>query len=156
MNYDEEAYNELRRGLRINKNQLDEEAINQPNNYFHACEGYAFAVSVRDKKEHSLEVLTAELDREVRDVALRDRYKITDKATAQQITREPDYQLARKDWLDSCLMAARWDALRNSYRQRADMLRGLIQLHQTGYFGEVTGASERSDARQRFIERHRG
>lgn len=153
MRYDEDDHRRLLQDLAINKEMLDEEAICQPQNYFHACEGYAFAVSRRDKRKHELEIEIATLDRDVRDAAEAEGVKITEPQVKHQISREPDYDRRHRAWLSACLEADRWQALQNAYRQRADMLRGLIQLHQTGYFGEVTGAGQRGEARSRVLDR---
>ncbi len=148
--YDQKFYDELRDGMRINRNALDEEAITQPNSFFHASEGCVLAESRRDKKKHDLEVIVAELDKDVRDSMTAEGEKITEALVKAQIAREQDFHRAHEEYLDACLEADLWEALRNAYRQRADMLKSLITLYQSGYFGEVTGAPERREARSRF------
>ena len=150
---DDRDLDQLKSELLIERDSLDEEAIRQPNSYFHVSENFVFAAARRDKAKHDLEVVVAELDRDVRDAMQTDGDKITEALVKAQITREQDYQRAYGAYLDSCLEADRWEALRNAYRQRAEMLKGLIQLYQSNYFGEVTGAAERSAARGRFNER---
>ena len=149
MRYDEETYNELLRDLAIDKHRLDDETIRQPGLFFHASEGCAFAMARRDKKERDLKITMAELDRGIRDNAQSDGVKITEAYVNQQILREDDYSAAHSAFLDARLEADKWEALKNSFRQRADMLRALVQLYSTNYFGEVTGSSDRAAARQR-------
>lgn len=153
MKYDEDAYDRLQGELRIDRDALDEESVRQPNSFFHASEGHAYALSRRDKSKQSLEVTVAELDRDVRDAMVTEGEKVTEALVKAQIIREQDYHRAHGIYLDACLEADRWEALRNAYRQRADALRGLIQLYQSGYFGEVTGAGERREARSRLDDR---
>lgn len=155
MKYDDETYRHLRAGLKIDRDALDEEVISQPNEFFHASEGYVVAAGRRDRKKHDLEVEIAQLDKDVRDSMTADGEKITEALVKAQINREPDFQRAHSEYLVACLEADRWEAMRNAYRQRADMLRSLVQLHQAGYFGEVTGSSERRYARDRFDEKRR-
>ncbi len=151
--YDQAFYDKLSADIKINRDALDEEAVRQPNSFFHAAEGCVLAQSRRDKKKHELDVAVAELDKDVRDSMVTEGEKITEALVKAQIAREPDFHKAHKGYLDACLEADLWEALRNAYRQRAEMLRSLIQLYQAGYFGEVTGASERREARVRFDER---
>lgn len=155
MQYDNETYRQLRDGLKIDRDVLDEEVISQPNEYFHASEGHVLAAARRDRKKHDLEVEVAKLDKDVRDFMAVSGERATEASVKAQINREPDFHRAHTAYLEACLEADRWEAMRNAYRQRADMLRSLVQLHQTGYFGEVTGASERRYSRERFDERRR-
>ncbi len=156
MKYDEKAYDQLRVGLAIDKASLDEEAIRQPNDFFHASEGYAIAVSRRDGRKHELEITIAQIDRDIRDNADSEGEKLTEALIRNRVTSDSEHQRAYHEYLDACLVADRWQALQNAYRQRADMLRSLIQMYLTGHFGEVTGSAERTGARERFNEGRRG
>lgn len=153
MKYDENDHKDLRHELRIDRNALDEEAICQPNNYYHASEGHVQALSRRDRKKYDLEVITSELDAEVRANWPQRAEKMTEAQVKARIVTDPRYQEVHDSYCAAGLEADRWEALRNAYRQRADMLKSLVQLHQAGYFGEVTGAAERRDARARFDNR---
>ena len=155
MKYDEDDYKALQVGLKIDRDALDEESIVQPNNFYHASEGHVTALSRRDRLKHDLEVTVAELDKDVREAMVSEGEKVTEAQVKAQITREGDYHKAQRSYLNACLEADRWEALRNAYRQRADMLKGLIQLYQAGYFGEVVGSAERRDARSRFDDKRR-
>jgi hypothetical protein len=153
MKYSNDTYETLKEGLRIDRDRLDEELIVQPHNFYHVSEGHVQALSRRDKLKHDLDVTVAELDKDVRDAMVAENEKVTEAQVKAQITREQDYHRAQRSYLDACLEADRWEALKNAYRQRADMLKSLIQLVQSSYFGEVTGSSERREARSRFDER---
>jgi hypothetical protein len=150
MKYDEEALQDLQEGLRIDRDRLDEENISQPNGYFHASEGYAFAVSRRDKKKHDLEVTIAELDKEIRDSCAVNGDKITEAGVEKEIKREQKYHRAVQEHLNAALIANRWEALKEAYKQRSYVFGNLATLHASGYFGEVTGSGERRNARERF------
>ncbi len=150
MKYDDETFQSLKDDLKIDRDALDTESIEQPSRFFHASEGHVFAISRRDHQKQKLEIEIAELDKDVRDAMVAEGEKITEMQVKHQITREQDYQRAYSVYLNACLEADKWEALKNAYRQRADMLKGLIQLHQSGYFGEVTGAAERKDSRSAF------
>ena len=153
MKYDDEAYDALRAGIRIERDVLDEELIRNAQDFHHAGEGFAVNKSRRDAALAKLERVKAEVYLDIRENMVADNEKITETKLEQKVLQEDDYKIAHRDYLAACRDADRWEALRNSYRQRADMLRSLVQLHTTGYFGELTGASERRDARERFEER---
>jgi hypothetical protein len=149
----EDDFDFLQKQIQINRDQLDEELIRQPHNFFHVAEGYVKAVSRRDKLKHDLERTIAQLDLDVREAALAENEKATDKSVTAQIQREQDYHRAVTAHLAACHEAAKWEALRESYRQRGYVLKDLVALYMTGYFGEMTGAEERRGARERFDER---
>lgn len=152
MKYDRDAYADLRAAIKIDRERLDDELIANSHNFHHAGEGFAYAKSRRDAAEAALERVKAELDNEVRERMVADEEKYTETQIKQIILRETEFKDAHKKYLAACLEADSWEALRNSYRQRADMLKSLVQLYTTGYFGELTGASERREARERLVE----
>ena len=151
--YDDAAFTSLKDSMRIDRDALDEELIRQSSHFYHASEGCVYATSRRDGVKHDLEVLVAELDKDVRDAMVTNGDKVTEALVKAQIVREQDYHRQHQVYLDACLVADRWEALRNAYRQRADMLKSLVTLLQAGYFGDVTGSAERRAARGRFDDR---
>ena len=56
---------DFREYLNVDKYNLDEEWVNQPNNFMDACEWYADAVVERDKCKEQLELLRAEVSKEI-------------------------------------------------------------------------------------------
>lgn len=148
--YDEEAYETLRAGIRIDRDILGDELIRNAQDFHHAGEGFAMATGRRDQAKSKLEKTMAEVDNDIRDNAAAEDEKLTEALIKQRVTKDQDYQRAMKVYLSACLEADRWEILRNSYRQRAEMLKALVQLHMAGYFGEVTGSAERREALHRY------
>jgi len=153
MKYDLKMYDELERGLSIDRDDLDTELIRQANQFFHASEGAAYAESIKDKEKFFVEKVYAELDNDIRDTMTSDGERVTEDKVKQQINREQDYQAAFQSLLKAGLDHKRWEALKNAYRMRGEMLKGLVSLHNSNYFGEVTGAGERRDSRERLRSR---
>lgn len=153
MKYNDEEYQNLSAKLKINRDLLDEEALEQPHLYFHSSEAYTISVAEKDKKKLALELEEANLDKIIREEKIANEEKITDKIIAQEIIRDQDYQRAAKEHIDIVLVSNRWNALKEAYRQRADMIKILQNLYSSGYFGEVTGSAERTEARKRFNDR---
>lgn len=155
MNYTDKEYQQISSQIKINRDSLDEEAINQPNLFFHASEAFALAVSVKDAKKQQLELTEAQLDKDIREEAAADEKKVTEPWVKQEIIRSQKYQRAAKEHIEATLTSNRWSALKEAYKQRADMLKVLQNLYCTGHFGEITGISERKEARERFDNKRR-
>jgi hypothetical protein len=148
--YDDETYKLLSDGLAIDRDILDIELIQQANSFFHASEGAAFAQSIRDKKKLALDKVVAELDNDIRDNMTSDGEKVTEGKVTQQINREQDYLSASMDHNKSIHNLKNWEALKDAYRMRADMLKALVSLNNSNFYGEVTGAGERQISRERL------
>lgn len=147
--------NELKDGLKIDVNNLDIELVDQPNRFFHAGQQYSLAVSRRDRKDTELDILKAVLDKEIREDADANGDKITEAQIKAAIQRDKEHRQLTKQYLDAKQEAEEWQSLRDSYQQRSYVLKDLVALHISGYFGDVTGARERKDARDRVIERQK-
>ena len=146
---EEEAYERLRGDLAINREVLDEELISQPHSYFHVGENHARAVSRRDALKQELELEEARLDEEIRENAAAESEKINNDQVKARIHADQSYQRASSKYLRARLRADEWEALKKAWEQRSYVLKDLVGLHIAGYFGEVTGARERSEARER-------
>lgn len=150
MKYDEDSYNDLQNSIRIDRDMLDVELVQQANLFFHASEGAAYAESIKDKKKATIDKVFAELDYDIRENMNSDGERITEEKVKQQINRELDYQNAVFDYNNSIHNYRKWETLKNAYRMRADMLKSLVTLNNSNYFGEVTGATERRDSVERL------
>ncbi len=150
MKYDDAAYRELSLNLKIERDQLDEELIAQAQHFWHVAEAHEMAVSVMDRKKRDMDELEADLDRDVREERAVNEEKVTDKIVAASIERDQYYRRAFNDYLEAKRMAGRWGALRESFRQRRDMLRDLSVRSQRRYTDETTGAGDRHEALDRF------
>jgi hypothetical protein len=153
---DEDSLDTLRGELSIvagTADDLDTELIRQAQLYGHVGTLYAFAVATRDKKKHDLEVLEAKLDRDVRDQLESDGERVTENKVEAAIKLEPSHQRAYGEYLDARHYADEWEALKDAYRQRSYMLREIVNLRVTDYFGEAVGSSERKEARDRSFRR---
>jgi hypothetical protein len=150
MKYNDETYEELKAGLSVDRDALDIELIKQPNLFFHASEGTAYAESIRDRKALEIDKVFAELDLDVRDNMTSDGERITEDKVKQQINREDDYHRVLNDHRISNHEFRKWESLKNAYRMRAEMLKSLVSLHNSNYFGEVTGMAEKKTSLERF------
>jgi hypothetical protein len=153
MEYDDAAFAELSSKLRINRDMIDEELIAQAQHFWHVAQAHELAVSVADRKKHDFEILEAELDKEIREDMVANEEKVTEKLIEAAAKRDQSYQRAARLYLSAKRDAGRWSALRDSFRQRRDMLLEISRRSQQRFYDEVSGSGETRDARSRFERR---
>jgi hypothetical protein len=128
-------FDELRALIVIDRDNLDQNAIDQPDLYFRVSEQATFAVSRRDEFEFKLQQQIAEVDKAVRKrYAKSDDKKPAETAIKTEIERDPSVMEMREEFLGLAREVARWNALRSSFDQRRDMLKVTAQLYASNYF----------------------
>ncbi|HQJ56166.1 MAG TPA: hypothetical protein PLH46_00860 [Caldisericia bacterium] len=128
------SFDELKKQLLINKNNLHEECFVFPEYFRMVAEKTAEAVSRRDFLKEEKEKLYAELFINIK----KSGEKVTD-STADSLTKShPDYTQIVEDFLDAKKEVELWGALKESYYQKSQMLKILSDLFCTGYFTEMS------------------
>lgn len=120
---------DLRSKLSIDKDDLDEALVEQPDLYYHVADAYVTAVAERDSAKLNLEQATAVLDEQFRKQAIEDEEKMTEAALRNKITSAPRIQVLEKELLYLRAEADRWQALKEAYQQRSFMLRELVAMY---------------------------
>ena len=128
-------YTEL---LKINKHDLDGCIEQQAVLFNEIAVALANAVSVRDNLKKDYEEMQAEVAADLRQEALQDGKKMTDKAVTEAVGEDKHVKQAYKDFLDSKQQVDLWTALKESYLQRSYMIKELAQLYIAGYFADQT------------------
>lgn len=142
--------------LRIDKNVLDDALLEQPDIFYRVSTASALATSRRDAAKRELEEVTAKLTTEAwADARRADDKKITKGEIESEVLLDPDVKDAQKDLTEWTLLAARWSALVESFKQRSKVLPELVALYLAGYFGERTGSKERRGADERTYAKNR-
>jgi len=156
---DEDALDQVKDYLKIRASdpvELDNELVWQAQTFGHVGVLFAMATAEKDKKKHDLDVLEAQLDRDIRDQLVTNGERVTEDKVKAGIKLEQVHQRAYDDYLQARFMADKWEAVKEAYKQRAYMLREIATLRSTDYFGEAVGAGERQEARQRSFKRRHG
>ena len=129
-----EKIEELKPGLAIDKNSLDDEVIEQPQKFNEAGELSATAAARRDFLKEELAVIDAELS----GVHRRKIEKATGKATESQVSNavllDPKHKAASAQYINAKETADKATALRDSYHQRRYMIQELSSLYVANYF----------------------
>ena len=145
----------LEKGLRIDKNDLDNEWIRHPDLNYQVSKEFALAISRRDEMKLTIGEATATLDKQFRDAAADAGEKITETAIAKQIEGSIKIIDLKRDYARACYRADQWLALKEAYAQRSYALKYLVELYGMGYFASSTGSAQRRDATDREAAKSR-
>lgn len=123
---DRPSLDSLREGLEIDKLDLDEVLISQPELYYHAADRHVECTSKRDSLKLDLSELEAEIDKLVREKAAEDGEKITEATVRSRVITSPKVSKLNRDLLAAQEDVARWAALKDAYVQRQKILGDLV------------------------------
>jgi hypothetical protein len=132
---------ELEAALRIDKTNLDEELIQHPEVFYRVADKVAYLVSQRDAAKQDLAEVEARVDAQIRhDLEVRgekvtERMVDSEKVLHQQVIKAKKTLHALNDQL------GQWQALKEAYQQRGYVLKDLVQLYISNYFGSDVSSS---------------
>lgn len=146
---------EFRKNLKINKYQLDEEIVQQSENYFSVAEQYANVVSLRDEAYEKLKQVDADLYLDIRDRLAHSGEKATEATVNSLVMVDEEHVKQYEVYLEHKRQSETLQALKDAFSQRSFMLRDLAQLYISGYYmdGAVVGAE--TGARDQRYQRNR-
>jgi hypothetical protein len=133
--FKEEINRDFKTEIFINKNELDEELVKQPQLYCYWAEQEAAALYERDKNKEKLDLVKAELDGEIRKNP--NKYgieKITESAISNAIIQNSKYKEANDFYLQSVQDARILGVAKISFDMRNNSLKGLVSLFVSGYW----------------------
>lgn len=122
----------LRSRLLIDKTSLDEEVIQQPELFFQAASEAAMAGSLAEEAKEAIKALAADLSLRVRTALEAEGKKSTEALVQSLVEEDRNYKKAKRDFLEYNKQYELLSALKDSYVQRAWMIRHLCELHISG------------------------
>ena len=141
------SLDQYRDQLAIDRVDLDECLIKQPELYYHVAEGHVQAAAERDAVKLELEEALAEEDEKLRRQLADEEAKaaadeedkpkkgrgrspggMTETAIKGKIAMLPKIQQLQRDFLDAKKEADRWYALKEGFTQRSYMMKELVNL----------------------------
>lgn len=140
---------DLERGLRFDRNDLDTALMEQPDFFFRVAREFAVNESRRDAAKQWAEEIKAEADQVIRSDASGRGEKISETQVLNRVLLNRSYAKANDNYFDWKQLTAKWSALKEAYTQRSYALKDMVQLYATGYYGDAVGASARSDVKDR-------
>jgi len=131
--------------LKIDKDNLDEECINQPVLYDEYASQVPDLIHEMEICKIEMEELRADLYKENVTNALKagDK-KPTEKAIENQIILDKNFQTAQDDYYEAKKKAEKSRVVRDAFMQRKEMIRGLIELHNSTYWSRAETEAEKS------------
>ena len=122
--------------LAIDRNNLDEAVIQQPQLYFQVGEAHAMAIAERDATKEDLAFVDAGLRAKHRKVLEKAEMKVTEGAIEAGVIQDPEHMNAFDRYTDSKRKADELWALKESFGQRMSALEVLARLYASNYFAK--------------------
>lgn len=136
--------------VEIDKHNLDSCCVDQTRVYRDVGLEFASATSFRDLAKFELDKVKAECDKFIRQDAAINNERITEAQVAAKILEELEYQKANDEFLEWKMVTEKWTALKDSFTQRAYMLRELCQLWMAHYWEDKVIEPARAEAVDRL------
>lgn len=140
-----EEFSDLRAGLLIDRNSLDEDMVRQPVLFQDVSERFVFAQSEAIGAKEKLAGIDATLAHELRTKWNNAGEKFTETKLGDAVQGETKHIVYYANWSTLARRAAYLGALKESYDQRSKMLRELGQLFVVGYFSRATSGAAKRD-----------
>jgi hypothetical protein len=118
-----------RKYLAIDKDDLDQCLVRQPELYYHVADAYSQAVAERDATKFDIEVAEAEEAQAIRNQAAKNEEKVTESSVKEQLVLSPRLQKLRRTQAAQKEAAEAWMALMDAYKQRSYMLREMVPMY---------------------------
>lgn len=120
--------------IQIDKNMLDEEWIKQPLLYMDYSQELAQKIKERDQAKDKINVLKAEIDDEIREIAKNTGNKITEAYISNQIQLRKEYKDACQNWIDKNEEVNILDSVKEALNHKKKALENLTQLFFANYY----------------------
>ncbi|AFE86397.1 hypothetical protein vBValSR12Z_71 [Vibrio phage vB_ValS_R12Z] len=151
MAYDvgEQAIRSFKNRLRIDKNDLDNELVEQSHLFFEVSERLTWAKAERDEVKRECDELAGELKADL----FAENPKLADTKATAIVKKDPDYQERYREKSDADRIVGAWEALVEAFKSRGYMLRQLADLYVANYYSPISGGESQDDKRRKRAER---
>jgi len=144
----ERKYLSFSRKIKVDRNSLDEIIERQSVMFQSISEKAASATSIRDAIKDDLDELEGKLAFKYRKDFVAKSAKVTDKQVTEAVRWDSKYQKAALELNVAKNMALRWTLLKNSFEQRAAMIKLLAQLFVANYYTTSSVSGESREERE--------
>lgn len=150
--------------LRVNRDDLDDCLVKQPELYSEVGERHVLTIAERDAAKLLLDELSAEVDEQLRKEAADAEEKVTETLLAKRLRIDPRIKKAEREFLRAKTAADQWQVLREAFRQRNDALPEVTKLYLSrfnarnsiaaqGTISDVVSNEVREERKRRFLKR---
>jgi hypothetical protein len=137
---------ELEQALRIEKNDLDNAILTQPEIFYQVASAFVEARDQMDAIKDEVDLVDSRLALEFRELAERKQEKLTEARVASMVITDQDHIDVVARYRAAKLQAEKLGALRDAFNQRSSMLRELTSLYVSEYFtrSSMSGPANRT------------
>lgn len=125
---------EFRSKLRVDKFNLDREVMEQPEMFYHVCEGHQEALSKQAELASEVKQAEAAAGIKAREDLKDAKNKPTDTQIAAIVTSDERVIMARDLLLRANADVANWANMKEAYMQKSFMLKEASRLYEANYF----------------------
>lgn len=137
---------------------LDDALAKQPTLYCDVADGYTEAVSGRDACKLDLEEAKSKHGLNLREDAVRNKEKLTEGHLEHCLAEIGEIKSLEREFLHWKAEVSRWQALKESFGQRKDMLQELVPMYLSRLYGKssmVTPKQELADVNRKLAGQER-
>lgn len=149
------SYDELVQALVLDKDELDDANLQQPQLYYEVADKVSRYTELRDKKKKEYDDAVVAADRRIRAQMAKTDNKTTETQIKNMISDDKEVSQAASDLLGAKAVLDKWTALKESYEQRARSLKNLTELYNGNYFTVSTGSASRREISERGADEAR-
>ncbi|AFV81305.1 hypothetical protein F862_gp073 [Vibrio phage vB_VpaS_MAR10] len=151
MSYDtsETAIRSFKGRLRIDKNDLDNELVEQSHLFFEVSERLTWAKAERDEIKRECDELAGEIKAEI----FADNPKMADTKATALVKKDADFIERYREKTEADRIVGAWEALVEAFKSRGYMLRQLADLYVANYYSPISGGESQDDKRRKSAER---
>jgi len=125
---------EAKKLLLIDEYKLEKECKIQPSIYQEIAEQHSKAVSERDFLKNQMDTLWAMTFKTIK----LGNNKITDSLAHSMADCDENYQQSVEAYLKAKALADEWLGIKEAFQQKSSMLKNLVDLYVTQYYGDFT------------------
>lgn len=134
----EKTFDELEAALAIDKFNLDDDIVQQPELYRIVSQRYESEVSKRDAAKQALTEIEANTDAEIRNAAAKHNERVTENDIKSQVAVHREVLAAKQDLHILNQSVGQLKGLEKAYDHRMKALDLLVRLHGSQYFSTPT------------------
>lgn len=148
-----DLYQQLRNRIRIDRDRLDIAVEEQAQVFLEVAEQHVHAASARDEAKDRLARLDAGLAQEAREELAKAGQRPTEALVTDAVILHPAHVKVAKEVSQLKSEADRWWVLREAFDHRLRMIRELVGLYASEYYGSAGAVSPRSAVRDSLAAR---
>jgi len=143
---------DYRAALQIDQHRLDDMLMQQPVIQQTISEMAAEVVSMRDAAKERLVRVDAQVAKVLRNRIMIEEGKVSETRVDKEVPLTREHKEAHHVYNELCALAAQWDALKDTVRNRSFVIRDLVSLYTANFFTDTSFRSPTNPSAVRDLE----